>query len=90
MVPSFDGVIKVNKSTFFNDLERVMKYGNYITMTNNQTWHQIRLICSSRLPPLTVIPIVSEALHEVLPYLIYVYFDRSAGQATNVLCRKYG
>lgn len=42
-------------------------------MTNNQTWQQIRLICSSGLPPLTVMPILSEALHEVLPCLSFTF-----------------
>ena len=49
-------------------------------MTNNQTWHQIRLICSSGLPPLTVMPILSEALHKVLPCLsfTFIFTDQQA------------
>lgn len=42
-------------------------------MSNNQTWQQIRLICSSGLPPLTVMPILSEALHKVLPCLSFTF-----------------
>lgn len=42
-------------------------------MTNHQTWQHIRLICSSGLPPLTVMPILSSALHKILPCLSFSY-----------------
>ncbi|MBE0445889.1 helix-turn-helix transcriptional regulator [Psychrobacter sp. FME5] len=49
-------------------------------MTNNQALQQIRLICSSGLPPLMVMPLLSDALHKVLPCFsfTFIFTDQQA------------